>query len=99
MHPLRLRCSSLTYSRYARSSRLAGGAPRPARCYARLLPRTAMHRRDFVRLAGAGLAAGAAAAGTPLEAVQSARPGNKALMKVGTQHGDSDEILRAMAGF
>jgi mannonate dehydratase len=58
-----------------------------------------MQRRDFVRLAGAGLAAGAAAAGTPLEAVQSARSGGKALMKVGTQHGDSDEILRAMAAF
>jgi len=61
--------------------------------------RRTMQRRDFVRLAGAGLAAGAAAAGTPLEAAQSARSGGKALMKVGTQHGDSDEILRAMAGF
>jgi mannonate dehydratase len=58
-----------------------------------------MQRRDFVRLAGCGLAAGAAAAGTPLEAVQSARPAKKGLMKVGTQHGDSDEILRVMAGF
>jgi len=58
-----------------------------------------MQRRDFVRLAGAGLAAGAAAAGTPLEAVQGPRRGTRALMKVGTQHGDSDEILRAMAGF
>ena len=28
MHPAGLRCSSLTYSRYARSSRLAGRAPR-----------------------------------------------------------------------
>jgi len=61
--------------------------------------RRTMQRRDFVRLAGAGLAAGAAAAGTPLEAVQAPRRGTKALMKVGTQHGDSDEILRAMAGF
>jgi len=61
--------------------------------------RRTMQRRDFVRLAGAGLAAGAAAAGTPLEAVQGPRRGTKALMKVGTQHGDSDEILRAMAGF
>ena len=61
--------------------------------------RRTMQRRDFVRLAGAGLAAGAAAAGTPLEAVQGPRRGTRALMKVGTQHGDSDEILRAMAGF
>jgi mannonate dehydratase len=61
--------------------------------------RAVMDRRDFVRLAGTGLAAGAAAAGTPLEAVQSAGPAKKGRMKVGTQHGDSDEILRAMAGF
>ena len=58
-----------------------------------------MDRRDFVRLAGTGLAAGAAAAEVPLEAVQASRSSRKALMKVGTQHGDSDEILRAMAGF
>ena len=31
MHPAGLRCSSLTYSRYARSSRLAGRAPRRPR--------------------------------------------------------------------
>src|SRR5438093_7964164 len=39
-----LRCSSLKYSRYSRSSRLAGGAPRPSRCDARLSPR-AVDRR------------------------------------------------------
>ena len=61
--------------------------------------RATMDRRDFVRLAGLGLAAGASAAETPLEAVQAARPGRNALMKVGTQHGDSDEILKLMAGF
>jgi mannonate dehydratase len=60
--------------------------------------RLTMERRDFVRLAGLGLAAGASAAEVPLEAVQAA-PGRKALMKVGTQHGDSDDILRVMAGF
>src|SRR5438105_2084916 len=32
MHPRRLRCSSLKYSRYSPSSRLAAGAPRPSRC-------------------------------------------------------------------
>ena len=57
-----------------------------------------MERRDFVRLAGLGLAAGASAAEVPLEAVQAA-PARKALMKVGTQHGDTDDILRVMAGF
>ena len=60
--------------------------------------RRTMERRDFVRLAGLGLAAGASAAEVPLEAVQAA-PSRTALMKVGTQHGDSDEILRVMAGF
>jgi mannonate dehydratase len=60
--------------------------------------RRIMERRDFVRLAGLGLAAGASAAEVPLEAVRAA-PTRKALMKVGTQHGDSDDILRVMAGF
>ena len=32
MHPAGPRCSSLTYARYARSSRLAGRAPRRPRC-------------------------------------------------------------------
>ena len=32
MHPRWLRCSSLKYSRYSRSSRLASGAPRRPRC-------------------------------------------------------------------
>src|SRR6266699_588811 len=41
MHPRWLRCSSLKYSRYSRSSRLASGAPRPSRCDARLSPRAA----------------------------------------------------------
>jgi len=57
-----------------------------------------MNRRTFVRIA---------AAGTLAESVVSAqqradpapRPSGKALMKAGTQHGDSDAILRAMAGF
>ena len=57
-----------------------------------------MNRRDFVRLTGSGAAAGALAetmVGAQVE--QAAR--KQALMKVGTQHGDSDEILRALAGF
>src|SRR5712691_13543492 len=41
MHPRQPRCSSLKYSRYSRSSRLASGAPRPSRCDARLSPRAA----------------------------------------------------------
>src|SRR2546425_11008787 len=41
MHPRWLRCSSLKYSRYSQSSRLAIGAPRPSRCDARLSPRAA----------------------------------------------------------
>ena len=41
MHPRWLRCSSLKYSRYSRSSRLASGAPRRPRCDAGLSPRAA----------------------------------------------------------
>jgi mannonate dehydratase len=62
-----------------------------------------MDRREFVRLAGAGVPLGALA-----EAVVSARQAQAprpsaaappARMKVGTQHGDSDLILRACAAF
>jgi mannonate dehydratase len=67
-----------------------------------------MNRREFVRLAGAGMSAGALS-----EAMVSAqvarRPATsgvvaqttspKVRMKVGTQHGDSDAILRACAAF
>ena len=67
-----------------------------------------MNRREFVRLAGAGLPAGALA-----EAVVSAQvtrapapaaapkagPSPKARMVVGTQQGDSEEILRVLAPF
>jgi len=67
-----------------------------------------MNRREFVRLAGAGLSGGALA-----EAVVSAQVARapaasgivaptrsaKVRMKVGTQHGHSDAILRACAAF
>jgi mannonate dehydratase len=70
-----------------------------------------MQRRDFVRLAGLGLAAGASAAeaavkAEPQQPVAAPRPprpirapARQALMKVGTQHGDSDDILRVLAAF
>ena len=57
-----------------------------------------------MRLAGLGLAAGAssaesaAAQAAPRAAARRDAP-RKALMRVGTQHGDSDEILRYMAAF
>ena len=56
-----------------------------------------MKRRDFFRLAGSTAAAGALARTVAPAAVEAAA--GKALMKVGTQHGDSDEILHALAGF
>ena len=64
-----------------------------------------MDRREFVRLAGTGMAAGALAetlaeaqvARTP--APKSSAASSKVKFKVGTQHGDSDEILKAMAAF
>jgi mannonate dehydratase len=62
-----------------------------------------MNRRDFVRLTGTGLTAGALAESTVAAQVASkpaaARAASRARMKAGTQHGDSDAILRAMAGF
>jgi mannonate dehydratase len=65
-----------------------------------------MKRREFVRLAGSGMAASALA--ESLVEAQAARPprapaaggaNSKVKFKVGTQHGDSDEILKAMAAF
>jgi mannonate dehydratase len=65
-----------------------------------------MNRRRFVRLAGTGMAAGALAetlvaeqvARTPSTAKPSAS-NSKVKFHVGTQHGDSDAILKAMAAF
>src|SRR5918995_34852 len=65
-----------------------------------------MDRREFVRLAGTGMAAGAIAetlvsaqaARTPAAARTNA-PASKVKFHVGTQHGDSDDILKAMAAF
>src|SRR5262249_40785442 len=89
------------YGRHERGERdddkESGGAP-----HARQYNRRIMQRRDFVRLAGIGPAPGhagaaSAAAAPPRRARRDAA--RKALMKVGTQHGDSDEILRVMAAF
>jgi mannonate dehydratase len=60
-----------------------------------------MNRRDF--LAASLLIAGREGLGLERAGVrQASQPGRAArpaLMKVGTQHGDSDQILREMAGF
>ena len=65
-----------------------------------------MDRRDFVKLAGAGIAAGASAgvhdsSAESLQGRGAPRRGGagagKALMKVGTQHDSSDEVLTIMA--
>ena len=65
-----------------------------------------MDRREFVRLAGSGMAAGAIAetlvsaqvATTPA-AAKSGAAASAVKFHVGTQHGDSDAILKAMAAF
>ena len=63
-----------------------------------------MDRRDFVRLTGAGVTA-ASLAEAVVAAHAAARPAARAAappparMKVGTQHGDADAILRVLAGF
>ena len=64
-----------------------------------------MHRRDFLAaplvVAGALQREGVGAERERLSRAlpQPAPQSRPALMKVGTQHGDSDQILRAMAGF
>jgi mannonate dehydratase len=62
-----------------------------------------MDRRDFMRLAAAGTAAGSsratlAARQTAPRAKAPAAPRRPALMKVGTQHDSSDEVLGVLAG-
>src|SRR5918993_1932963 len=65
-----------------------------------------MDRREFVRLAGSGMAASAIAetlvsaqvARTPAARTSDASA-SKVKFHVGTQHGDSDAILKAMAAF
>ena len=63
-----------------------------------------MNRRDFVRLAGSGAAAGAltelaVAAHAAAQPAAAAAASPAARMKAGTQHGDADAILRVLAGF
>src|SRR5687768_397643 len=62
-----------------------------------------MNRRQFVGLTSAGVTASLleSRVATALQSPSATRPGprRKALMKVGTQHGDSDAILRVLAGF
>lgn len=68
-----------------------------------------MDRRTFIRLAGISLGAGTPltvpTAFAPAVSTQARVPGSerstagRALMKVGTQHGSSDEILRVLAAF
>jgi mannonate dehydratase len=63
-----------------------------------------MNRREFVRLTGRGVAIGAIAeqvVAAQVATQPNAKPASprKARMKAGTQHGDSDPILHAMAGF
>jgi len=62
-----------------------------------------MDRRKFMRVAGSGITSGALAeavvsaqiAATPArQSSDTKAKSRKALMKVGTQHGDSNEILR-----
>jgi mannonate dehydratase len=60
-----------------------------------------MNRRQFVTVAGgAGIVQAVRPAVAVVEgAAEAAAPPKPALMKAGTQHGDSDAILRVLAGF
>ena len=71
-------------------------------------PTSRMNRREFVRLAAAGVSVPALAEAV-VSAQQAQSPAKSGIvaattsprikMKVGTQHGDSDPILRACAAF
>jgi hypothetical protein len=56
-----------------------------------------MDRRGFIRATGVAVAS--PVAGNLFSSSANAAAPRPALMKVGTQHGDSDAILRALAGF
>jgi mannonate dehydratase len=58
-----------------------------------------MNRRDFVRLTSASVLAESAVAARVAAQPPAVRASGKARMHVGTQHGDSDAILRVLAGF
>jgi mannonate dehydratase len=67
-----------------------------------------MNRRNFIRnvgigtlagVAGAPVAAAAAQAGPAKTQASNGSRSRKANLKLGTQHGDSDDILKAMAAF
>ncbi len=59
-----------------------------------------MERREFARTVGKCIAAGVATtASASVISTEAQMPRRKALMKVGTQHGSSDEILRVLAAF
>lgn len=64
-----------------------------------------MNRRDFVRLAGSGVTAASLADALVSAQVATrpsmphAAPATPVRLKAGTQHGDSDAILRVLAGF
>ena len=55
-----------------------------------------MERRDFLRLAGATVGSSAIATNQTLAKGTTTKPPRKALMKVGTQHGSSNEILEVL---
>ena len=57
-----------------------------------------MHRREFVSLAGLGVTSSALADSLPTVPARNASPAPP-LMKVGTQHGSTDEILGLLAAF
>ena len=63
-----------------------------------------MNRRQFIRLTGSSAAAGSVAealvsAQIAAQPAPSRPAAGRARMKVGTQHGDADSILRVLAGF
>src|SRR5262249_3145188 len=58
-----------------------------------------MNRRDFVQRAAAAIAAAGVPRGLRAATPHAPAPPRRADLRVGTQHGDSDDILTAMAAF
>src|SRR5262245_36994008 len=55
-----------------------------------------MNRRNFLQLAGTTTGAGVMDTSTLLPQGSNGAPSRKAMMKVGTQHGSSDDILEVL---
>src|SRR5581483_6787877 len=85
---------------------VGSAAPEILEMHANLARLARMNRRNFIRNVGIGTLASAASVPVAAAAEQAARVksagpsgSGKANLKLGTQHGDSDDILKVLAAF